>query len=230
MKKICLLVPLIPLLGLAAQADNLQYGEEQFSNVYITETDEMYYIQVPETGEIINRQKQNGLGCVLDLAPEAERLQLKNEFNSRFKKIINSRDKELAQQKADLARSYEKKIREDEKKRAARDAEKIRIRQQAAIEQQAKEAPVQATTSQTYSRRPLYTSTPSSDPRDALSDLHKSVALSTGNSKMLSDALKLDDLDARAKVLQEKAKAGNVTESDRREAAEVMEGYKGFLK
>lgn len=66
-------------------------------------------------------------------------------------------------------------------------------------------------------------------PINELGAMHTAIGIASGNSKVLGDALDLNNLDARAAALLERKRSGNLTTSDRSEYESIMDGYKKYL-
>lgn len=100
-----------------AHSDVLMYGKEEFKNVYVVQTDTMFYITYPETGKIVNRRKSAEIEAVLQESPTEERELLRRKVDTFLREKREAKEKLVAEAKAQEERHEEEKRLSEQKAR-----------------------------------------------------------------------------------------------------------------
>ena len=66
-----------------ATADTLRVGETQYEDVYVLESDSLFYVSLPDDGRVLSIRKDNGQVIEVALSKEEERRQLYRRWKAK---------------------------------------------------------------------------------------------------------------------------------------------------
>lgn len=80
---ISLTMPVVLFFAGLATADSLRVGEKQYKNVYVLESDSLFYVSLPDDGRVLSIRKDNGQEIEVALSKDDERQQLYQRWKAK---------------------------------------------------------------------------------------------------------------------------------------------------
>lgn len=80
---VSLTMPVALFFAGLATADSLRVGETQYKNVYVLESDSLFYVSLPDDGRVLSIRKDNGQEIEVALSKDDERQQLYQRWKAK---------------------------------------------------------------------------------------------------------------------------------------------------